>query len=293
MSWMNRRMHRFGLAALVALSGGISTAPGQEEEKKTGWSDSAELSVVATAGNSESTTLGFKNTLIRDWERAQFTFKAAGIRAESASGDRIAMQTTPAPTPFVVIDPPKELSAENYIVDAKYGRNITDRLTWQSSIGWERNRFAGIENRYVASAGLGNVWHDREDLKFRTEYSVTYTDQEDVTPTPGVDDSFAGIRLLVDYLNQLGENSTYTTTLVIDENVDETDDWRADWVHGFGVSLNRRVALKVSLTLLYDNLPSLEQIALYDNLGVNTGTTVTNQLDELDTIFSTSLVVSF
>ena len=61
-------------AALVA-TGLMVWGAAWAEEPKIGWSDQAELSYVLTAGNSESTTLGFKNELKRTWEAATFSFK--------------------------------------------------------------------------------------------------------------------------------------------------------------------------------------------------------------------------
>jgi hypothetical protein len=50
---------------------------------------------------------------------------------------------------------------------------------------------------------VGN-WFDRDDLKFKTTYGVTYTDQEDVYEDPSFDDTFLGARFAWDYMNQLG-----------------------------------------------------------------------------------------
>jgi hypothetical protein len=59
------------------------------------------------------------------------------------------------------------------------------------------------------------------------------------------------------------------------------------------VVLNKRLALKVSLQFLYDNQPSFEELPLFDTAGVDTGTAVLAELDELDTVFTSSLVMSF
>jgi hypothetical protein len=53
------------------------------------------------------------------------------------------------------------------------------------------------------------------------------------------------------------------------------------------------LALKAGLQLLYDNAPALEELKLLDLGGVDTGTTVPSELDELDTILTVSLVVDF
>ena len=45
-----------------------------------GWTAKAGLSYVQTAGNSETTTLGFKLGAVHNWTRTYFTFQAGGVR---------------------------------------------------------------------------------------------------------------------------------------------------------------------------------------------------------------------
>ena len=53
------------------------------------------------------------------------------------------------------------------------------------------------------------------------------------------------------------------------------------------------LALKVSLLWLYNNVPAFRQLELRPSAGEEPIGTVLQQLDELDTIFSVSLVVDF
>ncbi len=292
MSLMKQKIRRFGLATLLVMAMGVPAVTAQEEEKKTGWSDSADLSLVATGGNSESTTFGFKNTLEREWEQAKFTLIAGGVRANSATGGRIAIG--PDDMTFIVVDPEKKTSAENFFLRGKYDKNMSKRFFWYTSAGWNRNRPAGINNRYVVAGGVGNAWKDEEGLLFRTEYALTYTDQEDLLEDPTTKDTFLGFRFSWEYKNKLGKNSEYVNNLIVDENLDETKDFRVNMFQSIAVNINERLALKVGLVLLYDNLPSLEGIERFDPGDlVNPVSVVLVELDELDTIFTTSLVVKF
>lgn len=60
--------------------------------------------------------------------------------------------------------------------------------------------------------------------------------------------------------------------------------------------MTTHLALKVGLQWLYDNDPATRELDLYDrnpdNGGTNQGT-VTEELDKLDSIFTTSLVINF
>ena len=85
-----------------------TAAAGAEDEPRR-WSDTAELSLVATSGNTESSSLGFKNILVGSWEKSEVTVRASGIRVETEKGSRRAVgvpgsftvegREAPAPTP--------------------------------------------------------------------------------------------------------------------------------------------------------------------------------------------------
>lgn len=247
-----------------------------------GWKDTAEFSLVTTAGNSEGTTFGFKNTLSKAWDRSSFELKAGGVRVQTT-----ALRVPINATETLDIE---STTAEAYYLNGRYDRKISEKLFWYTGLGWDRNRFAGIQNRYNAVAGVGHVWFDTDDRKFRTDYALTYTDQESVIEDPTVSDTFAGIRLGWDYLNKVGKNATYTNTLVIDTNLDESKDYRADMINALAVAMSERMALKLSLQWQYDHLPSLGVIAFSNFPG---GTDQVYELDDLDQIFTASLVVNF
>lgn len=287
------------VAALLVGVAGTSLRAAEEPPKKLGWADTAEFSYVATAGNTETQTLGFKDTLTRTWEEALFTLKAGGIRVNTTTFSRHA-ESVGIPSPasnFDVIEKSDSgLTAENYFLNGRYDHNITKHFFWFGLGGWDRNKFAGIENRYTAAAGVGNIWADSDRRKFRTDYSITYTKQDDVVPDEHSNKSFAGARISWSYLQKFGASTTFTHDTILDENLSTTADWRGNMTNSVSVAMNKRLALKVSLQWLYDHRPSLEKIDLLDVTDpanpVNIGT-VRVELDELDTIFTSSLVVNF
>jgi putative salt-induced outer membrane protein YdiY len=278
--------------AVLLLFAGLSPALAEDPPKPERWTDSAELSYVATAGNAETSTLGFKNTLGRKWEKSAIEIKAGAVRAEATTTTRVAVG--PSTTSFdVVEDEHTEPTAENYYLNGRYDWKLTDRFFWFSGGGWERNRFAGVDNRYSAVGGIGNIWADTDRRKFRTDYAVTMTKQEDVVEVPGVDDTFAGLRFSSKYLQKIGAVTTYGNDFIVDGNLEESSDVRGDMTNWLAVAMSAHLALKVSLQFLYDNEPSFESVDLENPLGTPTGQSVLVQLDELDTIFTTSLVINF
>jgi len=282
-------------AALMSLAGWnparAQDAPSPGTAK---WSDVAEFGYVATAGNSETATLGFKNTLGRKWDKTSFELKTGGVRAETTTTTRTAVGTGPGS--FTVFEnSDTALSAESYFLSGRFDRKLSERVFWFAGGGWSRNRFTGIQNRYEAAGGVGNLWVDSDRIKFRTDYAVSYTKEDDVVRAPNVRDTFAGFRFSSKFERKLGANTTFGNELVLDENLNDTSDLRGNLINSVAVSMSRRLALKVSLQSLYDHQPAFREIDLLAPPppgGAKIGTVLV-ELDTLDTIFTASLVVNF
>lgn len=262
------------------------------DDPPAGWQDTADFSLVITSGNSDTNTLGFKNKLWREWDKSRFEFNAGAIRAESK--DVVARFAVGSPGDFRVVEQTQtRTTAEQYFLNGRYDRKITDAFFWFAGAGWDKNEPAGVKNRYTGFGGVGNIWADTDTVKFRTDYALSFTKQDDVVMDPTVEDTFLGARFSWAYLHKFGQNTVYTNDFVLDENLDETSDFRADMTNAVAVSVSERLALKVGLQWLYDNKPSVTAIELFDSTGANTGETVLFELDDLDTIFTASLVVNF
>ncbi len=276
------------LAALAAFAPGSARAAG-DAPPKLGWSDSGEFSYVLTSGNSESSTLGLKNTLTRTWERALLTVRAEAIRAESTDVVRTAVGT---PADYVVIENrTSRLAAERYFLGGKYDAKISAKYYWNVGASWERNRFAGIENRWVLGAGVGYIWLDGGDIKFKTDGSLTGNRQEESATLETR--SYAGLRGAWDFLWKLNASTTFENHLVLEDNLSDTADWRADMITSLSVAMSKKLALKVSLEWQYFNQPATAAVALENPPGTLTGDVVFVELKSLNTFFTTSLVVNF
>lgn len=286
-----------GLAALAAGAlPGFAQAPAAPapEKKFPAWHDTAELGWVATSGNSESSTIGLKNTLQRENQRSLFELKLGGIKVETTTINLFAVG---APGNFERIeDKSTETTAESYYLNGRYDRKITDKFFWFVGAGWDRNIFAGIDNRYTAFGGVGNIWFDTDRRKWRTDYAATGTKQENVVDDPTFDDTFVGLRLSSTYLQAFGAHDVgqFGNDTIVDENLNDTDDWRVNMTNWVSVNMSDHLALKVSLQWLYDHQPSLKEVNLFDPADlVNPIGTALVELDDLDTIFTTALVIKY
>jgi putative salt-induced outer membrane protein YdiY len=283
-----------GLALLLALASVASTTPAQaqEEEKELGWSSKAEFSLVSTSGNSETDTLGLSAAFAKIMERSSLLLTARSLRAEATAISRSAVG--PSPADFALLETSTStLSAEQYSLGGRFDKQISDVFFWYTGLRWEKNEFAGFSERLTAVGGVGNIWFDDESARFSTGYGLTYTTQDDLVPTAGLQDSFLGAQLSYDYWRKINASTEFGSTLVLDQNLDETEDLRADFINWVSVSLSAKLALKVSFQALYDNLPALGVLPLEFPAGTPTGDTVTYELDTTDTILTTALVVTF
>jgi hypothetical protein len=127
---------------------------------------------VLTSGNSSSSSLGFKGELTRRFVKHSIGFAAGGIRASSSPDARIAVGT---PGDFEVQIPEAEPTAEAYYARGRYDYKLSERLFYTVGAGWERNRFAGIENRFVLDTGVGYIFVSSARTSFRGAAGVTYT----------------------------------------------------------------------------------------------------------------------
>ena len=279
------------LIATLALATLVTsgTALAQDEEKEVGWSDTAELTAVFTGGNARASTLGFKNDLVRNWEDAALVLSVGALRAESTTFARAAVGGSPANFQ-VTTDSVSALTAESYYTRGQYDRNLNARTFWYAGGGWDRNTFAGVQNRYSGGGGLGNTWVDTDQSTFKTGYGLTYTRQEDVV---GTDATFGGLRLSYGYRRQLTATTEFTSVLVADESLNETADFRTDLINAIAVSMSSQLALKVSWQLLYDRQPSLVALPLFGLGGAPTGDTVFVELDTVDNLLTFALVATF
>jgi len=310
------------LAIGAALPAGAQDA--SAPERKVGWFNSTEFSLVATEGNSNTSAFGFKNTLTRRWTKEWFTLRLDSTRTATAD-DRFALVepglswepgAMPPPYTTTTVDPPGEPDVEKYFVEGRFDKKTGKTRNWNTGGSWDRNSDAGIINRYIVFAGVGNLWQDTDDRKLQTSYGISWTDREEETPDPEKDERFAGVRLVFRYSEKMGQVTTYKSDLTFNMSLKDSSDYSFDMVNSVAVSMNRRLSLKVSLQWLYNNEPALEdvdvvaRVMLIDPDGVpgsgdelfetvaDGGNELT--LDEtqvrkkaLDTVFNASLVINF
>jgi putative salt-induced outer membrane protein YdiY len=272
-------------AILATLTAGAACAA----DEVPGWYLDADLALVATGGNSESSTLGLGAKLRRLWTRSELTFTGGATQTESSLLTRSATGT---PTDFTVTETKKtDKTAELYFLRGWYQYDFSQKFFAYTGADWLSNKFAGIDSRFLIALGAGNNWIKTETTQFKTFYSLTYTFQDDVVENPFVKTDFPGFRLGYDLKTKVSSSTTFESVLVADFNLDNSDDIRLDWFNALPVGISENLLLKPTFRMLWRNQPSLTSVDLYDDLGNLNAEMVSTPLNELDTIFSLALVV--
>jgi hypothetical protein len=302
-------MHRILLVAALAASmvGGAMAQEAESEKKKVGWFNSTELSLVVTDGNSMTETFGLNNVLTRKWERSELLFKIDSVRSNT-DDDRFllvepGMTYLPGEEPVIdiedtsVVHPPKDLDVDKHFVEGRYTRHYN-------------------LNRFIVFGGAGNRWRNDDKLRLDTGYGLSFTDREEETPDPEKEQSFPGARVTLDLDWGISKSTRLAYELTGNLNLEDTSDYSLDSRGTLSVAMSKWFSLAVSLQFLYNSEPGLEdvdviaRIEIIDPDGVpgsgdeffqtveSGGSVIVvgedrTRLEELDTVFRSSLVINF
>lgn len=276
---MNRSI-RNGVVVFATTALALSVAYAEEPARP--WTDSADFGLVMTTGNSQNLNVALSNKFVYKWTNAELTFDAAALRAKSTT--RVLTNDTAANT--VTKTEFDTINAEAYSLGGKYTRTIRGGFYWYVGAGWMSNKPTGIDNRYGAGGGVGYQFFKTELQSLAVELGVDYTKEKQ---TSGFSDSFAGARAYLGYLRNISKTAKFTEDFTLLENLSETSDLRAISVSAVTASLTSKLALKVSLTLAYDNQPVVVDVP--PTLAATA--TAPFEFDKLDTMLIAALVINF
>lgn len=275
------------VAALMMAPGGVAA-----QDKKEGllgpWAATAEVSYVVTGGNASTSALSIGTSLARKWDKDSFLFKTYILSSRSKTTIRTAQGT--AEDFRIIEDVVTRKVAENYLLSGQYARRVSKRLAAQGGASWDRNRFAGVDDRVILTGGFGYSWVEQPQTLFKSSTGLTYTLRQYVGQKT---ESFAGFRVTTSGEQKLSKNSSFATNFIFDDNLNKATDWRFDWTNALSASISRSLALKLSLRTLYAHLPANQSLPLVDDLGQPTGLFVPYPLKHLDLLLTTSIVVNF
>ena len=282
---MNRLLLALVPAALVA----------QAPAPPAAWSDKASLSYVSVGGNAQSQSLGFANEYLYKWTEASFAFNVAGVRVNTTTIDRSATGTSATDYALAETSTTKTTS-EAYTALLRFDHKLSAQSFWFVAGTWDRNRPSGLDNRYKGILGVGNAWVEADRTKFRTDYGIGYTKEDPLFRPEGFADSYATWQLGAKLEQKVYASSAFTSELAVSGSAKEGKDWLGTLKSAFTTTLSQRLALKVGYDLAYRNKPNVLGIDIVQTPVAAPPVVLGKapvELKKLDSVFTTSLVISF
>lgn len=215
---------------VIALAA-CSAAPAFAQEAKP-WKDAAELSYVQTSGNSKTSTLSAKNLFNYDWAKAGLEIGAGGLGTQSRD----------------------TVTAEQYNAYEKVSLKLAGKNYAFERTGWEKNRFAGIFERWDLSLGVGRNFLDTASDKLFAEVGGGYIFEDRL---PGAENqSFGTWRGYAKYIRTLSPTATASQDLEYLGNFKDSKGYRMNAETALVASISTHFSLKASHTWKYVNVPA-------------------------------------
>lgn len=216
------------LAFLAAVA--VSAASAADAPAKP-WKDSAELSIVTTNGNSKNTTTSAKNLFNYSWTKTSLDVEAGGLGAKSQG----------------------RVTAEQYFAAEKLSYKVTDRDYVFERVRWDKDRFAGIKNRYDINGGAGRTLLKRpaDELFAEVGPGVVFEQR-----TNGTKNNFGSARAYTKYVHQFSPTAKFSQDFEYLLNLKDTADSRHSAETALTAALNSLFSVKVSYLWKRVNKPA-------------------------------------
>ncbi len=216
------------ILCFVLIASAAAAASAQETKK---WKDAAELSYVQTSGNSKTSTLSAKNTYNYDWEKAALELTAGGLGTESRN----------------------VVTAEQYNASEKVSLKLSGKNYAFEKTAWNKDRFAGIKDRWDFSLGLGRNLLDTADDKLSVEAGGGYIFEDRLRSG---NQSFGTYRGYAKYARTLSATAYASQDLEYLGNLKDSDGYRMNAETALVTSISTHFSLKASYLWKYVNSPS-------------------------------------
>lgn len=242
---MTRIVKTLVLCLLMAAMG-HDVARAQDEEAEKPWTNTADLSLVATDGNSQTLSWAVSDKFTYDWTNQQIMLEGSALRTETTARSLSNVGGN------LQVDETKTKTAEAYWVGGRFRQRIFMNLFAYTTGRWYRSELSGIQNRTAVSVGVGYLFFETPRHSLTAELGGDWTSEE---PVQQDSRDFFGAQAIFNYAYTITESSKFEWDVAVLENLDDTDDLRINSVAGVTAAISSVFALKVSYTLLFDNQP--------------------------------------
>ena len=243
---------------VLACGAGLSAANAQEPPKLDGrWRTLLGAGLTYAKGNTNASTVTAKVDATRATPEDKWTLNGEGLRARSedeTTGNRLRM-------------------------NGRYDWNLTPRVFSLANLELERDTLADLRLRTAITGGLGYKLVDREDLRSSVFGGVGYTEERFLAPQvlDGAERTRYGRPTMMigeESGHKLTANTSASQRLVVNADLKDTREYRAQWDANLGVAMTSTINLTVGLSVRYDSARSA---------GIKT----------TDTLFTTGVAMKF
>ncbi len=225
---MTKKIFAIAACFLLAAAGAFA-----EETPANGkaWSDQAELSLVSTTGNTETTSVAGKNLMAYRFTPGTVgSWKLEGLYSKDDG------RTT----------------AESYATELRFDWSLSERVYSYALGGWNKDRFAGIDQRYYGGGGAGYKFLLGPRHFLASEAGLNYTAER---YTDGTDSDFLTGRAFAKYEYAFSKKSRFLQSVEYLYDFSDSAHFRVNSETALVAALTEVFALKAAYTVRYDHKP--------------------------------------
>lgn len=213
-----------------ASAGDIAAQYGVVPDLPPTWEASSELSAVATGGNTSTRTVG--------------------VGAQIAH--RTDRHRTEVNTRFLTSQANEVTNARVLTFEGRHGFATTARLQMFGEASYTRDRFAGIDDRVTATAGVAFAVSIPRRQSLTLEGGLGWTDEQRVDPTRL---RFATATGALDYKWTIVPGTELREEAAFSADLESASNWRTSNRTALSVSLTRVLSLRASHAIEYRHTP--------------------------------------
>lgn len=223
----------------------VGSAFGAEEEVKKSWKNQAELTLIQTRGNSEVETFQFKDKQTNTFSETL----SSELKFETLYSEALG-----------------ETTAEKYLGEGRMDYKFGEKFSTALQIGWKRDKFADIDNRYYVGPILGYRFLTGPNHFLKAEVNGDYVYEEYIDET---DDNFFSAGFFGLYEWVFSEELKFSQSVEVFRDFNEVESYQIESITALLAKLNSYFSLKTSYQVNHNTEPVSE-----DTLKTDTSLTV-------------------
>ncbi|MCF6325479.1 MAG: DUF481 domain-containing protein [Gammaproteobacteria bacterium] len=222
---MSFKKHLIGLATLAILSPALANAA-------SSWNGEAELGIVSTTGNTETSTFNLNTKLVNERDQWKHLFLFNTLHSNNKDSS----------------------TAERYVLVAKSDYKINDVSYAFGRFSYEDDRFSGFEYQATETLGYGRHIIQKSTLKFDVEGGPGIRQSK---PDDGSNDNEGILYLSGNLKWDISQNAVFTEDFFTEIGEDITI---TKSVTGLKSQINGDLAMKVTFTAKHTSkVPALKK----------------------------------